>query len=273
MRHGNVERFAAMGTRVELHRFGSGDRDALVEARRAIEAVDDALTIHRPSATTALNEQLMAGRSAVIENRLLSEALDAVAVAYALTGGLFDPTVVEGATGGGWPRLRFDPDNARIEVTQPLALDFGGIGKGFALDRGACALRSAGVTSAFLSAGESSIAVIGQHPLGGAWPVTMPHPSDPRQVLVELALEDEAMSVSSSIGGGAARAATVRPRDGSAVAEACTTVVVAQCGALAEAMSTALLAANAAEARRLIAAAPAARHRFDHEPLRLDACA
>jgi len=38
-----VERFAAMGTWIELHQFGRAAPDALLAARRAIEAVDDAL--------------------------------------------------------------------------------------------------------------------------------------------------------------------------------------------------------------------------------------
>ncbi|WBY07618.1 FAD:protein FMN transferase [Sphingomonas sp. 7/4-4] len=164
----HAERFAAMGTRVELHLFGTVERAAIDAARRAIEAVDDALTIHRPSATTALNDCLMAGRPCHVDDPLLLDALIEIETAHALTQGLFDPAADAARPGAGWGAVRFDRSAARIAASQPVAFDFGGFGKGFALDRACDALRDAGVTSAFLCAGESSIAVIGEHPLGEA---------------------------------------------------------------------------------------------------------
>jgi thiamine biosynthesis lipoprotein len=256
-----------MGTRIELHRFGPGDADALAVARRVIEAVDDALTIHRPSSVTALNEQLMAGRAAAVDNPLLFDALVEVEAAHALTDGLFDPAAERGVAGGGWQAIRFDRDRARVEASRPVALDFGGLGKGFALDRAEDVLREAGVASAFLSAGESSVAVIGGHPLGGAWPVAVPHPFDPGRMLVELELQDEAMSVSATVGGGSAaaeRAATIRPGDGAIVLAPRTAVAVERSGACAEAMSTALLVASEALICRLSEAQGARRFLFTY---------
>ena len=150
-----VERFAAMGTRIELHQFGRAAPDALLAARRAIEAVDDALTIHRPSATTAVNDRLMAGEVATTEDAVLLDALAAIAEAWQATGGLFDPTVGSGSGEAAWPTMSIDPGSGRIEAARPVAFDFGGFGKGFALDRAAAAMRAAGGTSALLSAGES----------------------------------------------------------------------------------------------------------------------
>ena len=259
-----VERFAAMGTRIELHQFGRAAPDALLAARRAIEAVDDALTIHRPSATTAVNDRLMAGEFAMTENPVLLDALAAIAEAWRATDGLFDPTVGSGGAAA-WPGLSVDRGSGRIETGRPVAFDFGGFGKGFALDRAAAAMRAAGVTSAFLSAGESSVAVIGEHPLGGAWPVAIPHPLDPESWLVELSLRDEALSVSSTIGDGAAapgRSPMIRPSDGMIVTAAATAVAVDASGAAAEAMSTALLVADPDAAQRLIAADPTRRFTF-----------
>jgi len=236
-----------MGTRIELHRFGAGDDGAMMEARRAIEAVDDALTIHRPSATTALNECLMAGRQAAIDDPVLLDALIEIEAAYAVTHGLFDPAADARIGGAGWSAISFDRDNARIEAAQPVALDFGGFGKGFALDRACDALRRAGVLSALLSAGESSIAVVGEHPLGGGWPFAIPHPLRPEQVLVELELRDEALSISSTAGAGTQapdRAAMIRPTDGVIVTGQRSAVAVDRSGARAEVMSTALLVAD-----------------------------
>ena len=161
--------------------------------------------------------------------------------------------------------MSIDPGSGRIEAARPVAFDFGGFGKGFALDRAAAAMRAAGVTSAFLSAGESSVAVIGDHPLGGAWPIAIPHPLDPESWLVELSLRDEALSVSSTVGAGAGapgRSPMIRPSDNMFITAAATTLAVDASGAAAEAMSTALLVADVDAIQRMIEAAPTRRFAF-----------
>ncbi len=261
-----VERFVAMGTRIELHVFGSGSADVMVAARRAIESVDDALTIHRPSPTTALNDELLAGHGVAIDDPVLIDAMVAIEEAHALTLGLFDPAADRRFAGAGWGDLVFDRSTARIAATRPLALDFGGFGKGFALDRASAALRDAGVVCACLSAGESSIAVIGEHPLGGGWPFAIPDPSCTDAVLVEVELVDEALSISTTVGAGTQapeRAAMIRPTDGGTVTAARCTVAIDRSGGIAEAMSTALLVADTPRARRLLDAAPARRFLYD----------
>lgn len=249
-----IERFLAMGTRVELHRFGPGDADALARARRAIEAVDDALTIHRPSPATALNEVLRNGGTARINDPLLLDALLRIAAGRAMTDGLFDPAAQVGRADAGWQALHIDARAATVASDRPVALDFGGFGKGYALDRAAAALRDAGVTCALLSAGESSISVVGEHPLGGAWSFAIPDPRSADRTLAEVDLVDEALSVSATLGAGAlapGRAATVRPMDGVAIRAPRTAVAVDRRGAVAEMLSTALIIADDRQARRL----------------------
>ncbi len=257
----SVARFAAMGTRVELHLFGCDDPAALAAAQAAILSVEDALTIHRPSPATALNDALSAGGSAVVEDRLLFDALVQVDALWRETGGLFDPSL------GHWSSLTIDPASRHVSSARPLTLDFGGFGKGYALDHAIVALRAMGVVSALLSAGESSIAVLGQHPLGGGWPLAVPHPEEEGAWLVELDLQDAALSISSTIGAGAAkpgRVAMLRPTDGAIVTTPATAVAIAGTGAEAEALSTALLVADPAARDRLCAAAPDRRFLFPH---------
>ncbi|WP_294254057.1 FAD:protein FMN transferase [uncultured Sphingomonas sp.] len=257
----SVARFAAMGTRVELHLFGCDDPAALAAAKAAILSVEDALTIHRPSPATALNDALSRGGSAVVEDRLLFGALLQVDALWRETGGLFDPSL------GSWSSLTIDPASRQVSTDRPLTFDFGGFGKGHALDHAVTALRAMGVTSALLSAGESSIAVLGQHPLGGGWPLAVPHPEDEGAWLVELELQDASLSISSTIGTGAAkpgRAAMIRPTDGAIVTTPATAVAAAATGAEAEALSTALLVADPVARDRLRAAAPEHRFIFPH---------
>lgn len=261
-----IERFAAMGTRVEFHVFGPVEEEVMRAARLAVEAVDACLTIHRPSAATALNEALAAGGSVEVRDPRLLEALVLADAAVAATGGLFDPTAGEGV-GGGWARLVIDRAASRVTADGPVAFDFGGFGKGYALDRAVDILRAAGVVSALLSAGESSIAVIGAHPLGGGWPLAIPDPGVPGAALTVIEVEDAALSISATVGAGMLapnRAATVRPRDGRPVAQARTAIAVDASGAMAEAISTALIVADGPEAAALIAARPGRRHLFDH---------
>jgi thiamine biosynthesis lipoprotein len=264
-----VERFVAMGTRVELHMFGGAPADALVAARRAIERVDDALTIHRPSPTTAVNDALLAGDTVAIDDPVLIAALIAIEDVHALTGGLFDPAADRRFGGATWDDVAFDRAAARLSATRPLALDFGGFGKGFALDRAGAALRDAGVASACLSAGESSIAVVGEHPLGGGWPFAIPHPLREGAVLVEIELVDEALSISTTAGAGTQapeRAAMIRPSDGAIVTAARCAVAIDRSGGRAEALSTALLVADDDRARALLAGGPARRFLYDLSP-------
>lgn len=254
-----------MGTRIELHRFDPGDDGPFVDARRAVEAVDDALTIHRRSPATALNARLAVERSAPVDDPLLFDALVAIDDLWATTEGLFDPSVGAAEERGLWAAVRIDRPARRIMADRPVAFDFGGFGKGFALDRAGDALRRAGVRSAFLSAGESSIAVIGSHPLGGPWPLAIPHPLDPDAWLVELELEDSALSVSATVGAGSdapGRAAMVRPTDGAVIDEPVLAIAIEPTGAQAEAMSTALLVGCPQSAGRLRSPCPARRHRF-----------
>ncbi|MBB3693230.1 FAD:protein FMN transferase [Sphingomonas sp. BK580] len=362
----SVARFAAMGTRVELHLFGRAAPDALAAARAAVESVEDSLTVRRESPAVALNRALARGGETVVADPLLWETLLAVDAMWRATGGLFDPGVggdvsarglrdaaanpfkpvprrtpgpswegfggsceafptwtpasagveregeetisrqrFSSGDGAGvasssrppsqlgpglrrgtsapsrdhitlsrWSALRVDRATRRVGATRPLALDFGGFGKGYALDRAAAVLRAAGVTSAFLSAGESSIAVIGEHPLGGGWPLAIPHPEIDGVWLTELELTDASLSVSSTVGAGAAkpgRAAMVRPTDGAIVTRRATAVAVAATGAEAEALSTALLVADAPALARLRADAPDRRFLFSHDaPTRAD---
>lgn len=243
-----------MGTRVELYRFGDGAPDALALAQRAIEQVDDALTIHRPSPATALNDALRQGETGAIDDPLLLDALIRIDEARDLTERLFDPTVDARRATVGWARLRFDRDAATLACDVPVALDFGGFGKGYALDRAVSTLRDAGVGCALLSAGESSIAVVGEHPLGGAWSFAVPDPRDADRALIEVALIDEALSISSTLGQGVnapERAAMVRPGQSTAVVAPRSAVVVDRSGAVAEMLSTALIVANDDAAQRL----------------------
>ena len=88
----------------------------------------------------------------------------------------------------GFSHVRVDPDARRVGFTRHgVELNFGSIGKGYALDVAARTLRRSGVSAALLSGGSSSVLAIGG-PYGRRWPVGLrdPHARDRRWAILQL---------------------------------------------------------------------------------------
>ncbi|HTO51788.1 MAG TPA: FAD:protein FMN transferase [Myxococcota bacterium] len=124
------------------------------------------------------------------------------------------------------------------------SLDFGGIAKGWALDRAGERLRAAGVTRALLSFGESSILAIGSAPGWDGWGIALTDASGAFAGTVEL--RDVSLSTSGSLGQyveieGRRYGHVIDPRSGEPLSRARVAVVLAADGAQAEALSKALL--------------------------------
>ncbi len=153
----------------------------------------------------------------------------------------------------GFSHLELDSAARTIRFgAQGMSLDFGGFGKGFALDRVADTLRARGVERAFLSFGESSITVLGSHPHGASWPVGISHMFRPAENVHTFQLKDASLSSSGTApfnrlaGDGAFEKIPVfgqiiDPRSGRPIAGYRTMSVSAPTGAEAEVLSTALL--------------------------------
>lgn len=87
----------------------------------------------------------------------------------------------------GRPAVRFsDPE---------VALDLGGIAKGFGVDEAARVLRAHGVTQAFVNVGGDLMALGGAID-GGPWRVGVQSPDDPARVLEVLEVRDQAVATS-----------------------------------------------------------------------------
>lgn len=86
----------------------------------------------------------------------------------------------------------------RVRFLQPgLELNFGSIGKGFALDRAAAILQNAGLDSALLHAGHSSFRALGDPGTGHrGWKLGVRHPLEPEQDALRLRLRDYGMGTS-----------------------------------------------------------------------------
>lgn len=98
----------------------------------------------------------------------------------------------------GYQSLILDPERQSVRFGKPgMDLDPGGIGKGYAVDRMVEVLKSAGIGSALISAGGSSIYGLGS-PGGSGWKVQIRDPQAPSRTIEEMVLKNESMSTSGS---------------------------------------------------------------------------
>ncbi|HUR28943.1 MAG TPA: FAD:protein FMN transferase [Planctomycetota bacterium] len=143
----------------------------------------------------------------------------------------------------GSPAGAFELDATRSSVRftiEGTQLDFGGVGKGAALDLAAEALREAGIERALLHGGTSSVLGLGAPPESPeGWPIGLGVEFEHRTVM----LRDRALSISAARGSreGSTRVHVVDPRSGFALLGDSRCAVVAPTAAEAEAWSTALL--------------------------------
>ena len=151
-----------------------------------------------------------------------------------------------GAPWGGMDALHLEP-GLRVRTTAPVALDLGGIAKGYAVDRAVDALRAAGARAGLVNAG-GDLRVFG----ADNWmPVRVRHPAVLAQTLQLFAVHDAAVATSADYfrdghrGLVDPRTQSLRPISGSV------TVVAPTC-ALADAL-TKIVALQPAESATLLA--------------------
>ncbi len=146
-----------------------------------------------------------------------------------------------------------------------LALDLGGIGKGWAVDRAVDALRSRGIRNALVNCGGDLFA-LGVSERGDPWEIGVQSPTDPQAIVARLPLSDRAVATSGDYRqffdyGGRRFSHLMDPRTGAPrrTAEHSVSVEAAAC-VDADAGATAVFGATPAQASALLAAAaPGAR--------------
>lgn len=95
--------------------------------------------------------------------------------------------MVEVGASGGRPVIRFHGEGAR--------LDLGSIAKGFGVDQAVEALRRHGIENALVVAG-GDLYALGTAPDGGPWSIGIQSPSDMRELVGSLRLENRAVATS-----------------------------------------------------------------------------
>ncbi len=180
--------FTALGTRIEILVLDPADLPTvLAGVRAAFDRIDATFSRFRPDSELARLERLPGLRQPA--SPLFLELTELAARAHRSTEGWFDPTIRDALEGAGydrsierieadgpgparatapvagWAHVAFNRRLGWITLPRGIGLDFGGIGKGFAVDY---ALRGlpAGIGGVLLSAG-GDLAVRGPAPRGG----------------------------------------------------------------------------------------------------------
>jgi FAD:protein FMN transferase len=284
----------AMNTRFELVLHGGSPASlqaAAEEALNEVERIEAQLSLFRPSSEIARVNAL----AAIEPVRVSPEVFTLLNLARQLTletGGAFDITMAPllrcwgllGRTDGQIP-TDAELADARAKCGMGLVdlnaahrtvrfaregvmLDLGAIGKGYAVEEAADILQDAGVSSALIHGGTSTVFALGTPPEAEAWKIAVDLPpttvAAPRQSAAnlsadggalprrryEVSLRDESLSVSAVAGKcftahGRTLGHIIDPRTGQPAGTTLLTAVALPSGAETDALSTALLVLGA----------------------------
>jgi len=254
---------------------GAAARTAADGALETIAALEDVMSSWRPASELSRMNAL-AGESPFTCSDTLFAVLDSSLVLARETDGAFEPTIdplvtAWGQRGAGrvpavdekararalvdWHGLALDSATHAATFAKPgMAVDLGGIGKGFALDR--CAARFAGIDSvrALVNIGGEVLAI-------GGWDVSVAHPSNRMMPVVRLHVVDASVSTSAQSERGVEIAGRryghiLDPATGDPIPRAGSVTVVARSATRADALSTALFVMGRERARAFARAHP-----------------
>jgi thiamine biosynthesis lipoprotein len=261
----------AMATRFELVLHGPNStrlRAAGEAALKEVERLEAQLSLYRPTSEIARVNALAARESVRVSPsvfRLLQHARQLqiesggafdITVAPLVrcwgfmhgTGHMPDPVEIEVARShSGMAHVMLDEENYSVRFDREgVMIDLGAIGKGYAIDCAAETLREAGVFSALLHGGTSTVYGLGAPPDADGWKIAITPPPDqpPRETAVVL--RDNALSVSAVWGkcfeaAGKKFGHVIDPRTGWPVNNAVQAAVLLPSATETDALSTALL--------------------------------
>jgi thiamine biosynthesis lipoprotein len=261
----------AMATRFELVLHGEHAtrlRAAGEAALRDIERLEAQLSLYRPTIEIALVNS-MAAREPVRVSPSVFHLLQHARELQIESGGAFDITVAplvrcwgfmhgtgrvpepaeieEARNCSGMAHVLLDEQNYSVRFDREgVMIDLGAIGKGHAIDCAAESLREAGVSSALLHGGTSTVYGIGAPPDADGWKIAIAPPPDQSPREITVVLRDNALSVSAVWGksfeaDGKKFGHVIDPRTGWPVNNAVQAAVVLPSATETDALSTALL--------------------------------
>lgn len=197
--------------------------------------------------------------------RLGPDAFECLCIArrmHVATFGAFDITIGALLAPGrpsadppvGMNQLHIDDATRTVGVRAAgLVVDLGGIGKGYAIDRGIELLRDWNIHAALLHAGQSTVYALGRPPRQPGWRVELRDPLRQNAALREVWIADQAVSGSGALLHGRH---IIDPRTRRPAAGALGAWALAPAAAVADALSTAFMVLSPDEVQRCCAALP-----------------
>ena len=208
---------AIMGTRiyVELWADDAAKGDAAIEAVMAeMRRIDDLMSHYKPESQLSQINARASQEPVQVDPELFdliklsthySQITEgAFDITYASVGHLYDyphhvrPTeeqIKAALPAVNWRNMLLDPEHHTVKFERPgMRIDLGGIGKGYAVDRGIAILQARGIKHAVVTAGGDS-RIIGDR-MGRPWLVGIRDPDDKNKVVTRIPLVDSAMSTS-----------------------------------------------------------------------------
>lgn len=206
-----------MGSRVHVAVVG-GDVGLLDHAQLRLERLEALWSRFVPTSDLS---RLNAAAGRPVEVAPETSALVRLAVeAWSLTGGLFDPSVLDAVEAAGYDRTfeevrarrpipatatavpgcgEVAVDGDRVRLPLGVRLDPGGLGKGRAADLVATELMERGALGACVNVG-GDVRVLGEAPPGaGLWAVAVEDPGDPARPVTQIGLCGGAVASSSTL--------------------------------------------------------------------------
>lgn len=209
----------ALGTFIEITATGINPEPAVASAFAEIRRIEQLTGLNRNSDLDLVNR--WAGIKPVRVSEDTMKILNFIQKYDQLVAGVFDPTIAPlielwGFGYEGRPHLpqaeeirsiislvnfkqvKLDSQAGTVMLGRKgMGLDLGGIAKGYAIDRAYQKLRQAGINSALINGGSSSIRVIGRRADGRDWQIGIGHPRKTGSLLERLTLpHDRALGTS-----------------------------------------------------------------------------
>jgi thiamine biosynthesis lipoprotein len=194
--------------------------EAAVEALELVEWLERILSVYIP--TSDLSRLNARGHETWVDVSL--PAFDMLKLGYEIyqqTGGCFDMTaaklseawgfssrqgrmptqeqIAESLAKVGSHHVQLDQEQQRVRFTGPVAVNPGGIGKGYAIDQAVSILRDRGVEDFAIHGGKSSVSAFGKQLLeqnDPGWNIAVRHPEQSERVLGTLVLKDRSLGTS-----------------------------------------------------------------------------
>jgi len=154
----------------------------------------------------------------------------------------------------GYQKIQLQPPDRVRFHSSCMRIDLGSIGKGYAVDRAADILRSEGIKSALINAGESTIYGVGAPPDKRAWLVHLRDPSkkvDPQVWLCDNSVSTSEQTPPSLLGNDTA-GHIIDPQTGRPLETPYALSIVAKTGTASDALSTTLLLVGPAKGKSIV---------------------